>query len=356
MPRNKFTFNTVLLHLCICAGLMFMPYVFSSDGGLFHLPDLVNNGHDRTYFGIYSMLLVFFYLNFYILIPKLYFHGKYVRYFGILLLCMFFFTWLSNFADRPLDDILAFRNPATEVLTPRVARDAGIRLSEARLSKPAQYEHTVLVFIVGVIGSLCLAISQRLQKMQSEKIRAELSWLKAQINPHFLFNTLNSIYSLALVKDERTAESVIQLSELMRYILQNANEDEIRLDKEINYITNYIALQRSRLGGTVRIGYAVNGSTVGKTISPLILISFIENAFKHGVNPDENSEIDIAIHITDTELKLSCFNKKVHPAQSESGIGMRNTLERLELLYPERNDVSIAETSESYAIELTLQI
>lgn len=333
--------NTILLHVCIAAAVMSMPYVFSSDGGLFHLPDLVGNRHDRTYFGIYTLLLLFFYFNFYVLIPRWFLHKRYVLYFGTVATLMLFFAWVAHFADRPLEDILAFR--FTEQTVP------------GELPKPSQYEHTVLVFIVGVVGSLCLAISKRLQKAQNEKVQAELSWLKAQINPHFLFNTLNSIYSLALAKDDRTAESVIQLSELMRYIMHNANEDSIRLDKEINYINNYIALQRSRLGDTVRIDYEVEGNPIGKTIAPLILISFIENAFKHGVNPDENSEIHIRIGIRDFELKMTAGNRKVHSVQSESGIGMRNTLDRLELLYPERHRVSILENDHSYTIELTLQ-
>ena len=142
-------------------------------------------------------------------------------------------------------------------------------------------------------------------------MKSELSFLKAQINPHFLFNTLNSIYALAIKKDDKTADAVVQLSELMRYIMTNANDDVIALDKEINYINNFVQLQKTRLGNTVNVDYAVEGNAFGKCITPLILISFIENAFKHGVNPNQNSEIVIRITIVEDYLTLFVSNNKV---------------------------------------------
>ncbi len=361
MSQKSLSPTTILLHVCICLAFMCLPYVFSSDGGLLHWPNLVRSGHDRTYFVIYAMLLVFFYGNYFYLLPRLYFKGKYVAYFTIIVLVMLIILWLSHFLDRPFEDIIGARmQPPHDMPFPdgkwnRMASGHGHHSNRFH-GKPTQNEHTLLVYIVGLIGCLCIAVNARFLKTRDEKMQAELSWLKAQINPHFLFNTLNSIYSLALAKDEKTADSIIQLSELMRYIMHNANQDEIQLEKEINYINNYIALQRSRLGHTVAIRYEVEGSSIGKTIAPLILISFIENAFKHGVNPEENSEIDIKIALTDADLTLRCFNKKVHSIQSDSGIGMQNTLERLKLLYSERHQVTVTEDEESYTIQLTLQI
>lgn len=332
------------IHICICTAFILLPYVFSSTGTLLRLPDF-SNGHDRTFFGIYSALLIFFYFNYFILIPKLYFHEKKVLYVVVIVLTLLLFVWISNFLDRPISEILgstgSFNNPLQKVAP-----------SQPK-GRHTQDEHTILVFIIGVLGSLFFSINKRLQMTEKEKIAAELSLLKAQINPHFLFNTLNSIYSLSIRNDERTSDSIVQLAELMRYIMNNANDNLIDLSKEIEYISNYISLQKSRLEDTVQINYMVSGNTIGKKITPLILISFIENAFKHGVNPEENSEIDILIEVEGQELKLMVYNRKVHSVQSESGMGMRNTIERLDHLYPEHK-LEIANLDKSYSVKLTM--
>ncbi|MGK4566514.1 sensor histidine kinase [Flavobacterium sp. 3HN19-14] len=335
--------------LCVLSfAFLMLPYIFTATGGVLRFPDF-SNGHDRTYFEIYFILLVFFFVNYYVLIPKFYFHRKKVLYFTIIILALIFFLWFSKIFDRPLN----------EIFTPEKMPDlpAGVPPTGTILpQKPTQYQHTLLIYMVGIITSLFLASTRRLQKAETEKTEAELSFLKAQINPHFLFNTLNSIYSLAIAKDDRAADSIIQLSELMRYILDNANNDSIGLDREINYINNYILLQRSRLGDTAKIDYAVEGNIYGKRITPLILISFIENAFKHGVNPEENSEIDIQIIIEENKLVLFVHNNKVHTVQSVSGIGMKNTLERLEHLYEEHHKIEIIQNEAMYSIKLTMEL
>jgi len=161
---------------------------------------------------------------------------------------------------------------------------------------------------------------------------------------------------LAIKKDDKTADAVVQLSELMRYIITNANDDVIALEKEINYINNYIQLQKTRLGNTVAVEYTMEGTAYGKAITPLILISFIENAFKHGVNPNENSEICIRINIVGDYLTLSVSNNKVQSVQSNSGIGLQNTIERLSLLYPNNHVLSIEDNSKKYQVTLTLKV
>lgn len=346
MKRNISYYATLTV---LSFAFLLLPYIFTATGGILRLPDF-SNGHDRTYFGIYFILLVFFYVNYYWLIPRFYFHKKRVLYFGIVVVAMVFFLWFSNVLDRPFN--MLFRPEELQLPMEKNAFPPMVNVQE----KPTQYQHTILIYIVGIITSLFLASTRRLQKTETEKTEAELSFLKAQINPHFLFNTLNSIYSLAIAKDDKTADSIIQLSELMRYILDNANENKIALDKEINYINNYILLQKSRLGDTVKIDYSVSGNVYGKQITPLILISFIENAFKHGVNPDENSEIHIRIFIKDKQLELFVANKKVYSVQEVSGIGMKNTLERLEHLYAQNHQIEINEDEENYSIKLTMEL
>ncbi|OYU81367.1 MAG: sensor histidine kinase [Flavobacterium sp. BFFFF1] len=346
----KKSLSVYAFHICVCAAFILLPYVFSSTGTFLTLPDL-NNGHDRTYFGIYISLLIFFYINYFLLIPRLYFHDKRFLYVVIIVLTLLFFLWVSNFLDRRFAEVFE----TSSVVRGREHWVPSQKFSPARLQdKPVQDEHTILIYIVGVLSSLFFSINKRLQLTEKEKLAAELSLLKAQINPHFLFNTLNSIYSLAIRKDDRTADSIVKLSELMRYIMTNAHDNLIDLRKEIEYISNYVSLQQSRLEDTVRINYMFCGNPIGKKITPLILISFIENAFKHGVNPEENSEIDILIDVEGEELKLFVYNRKVHSVHAESGIGMKNTIERLELLYPERYELSVKDLEESFSVTLTL--
>jgi hypothetical protein len=362
-----------VMHCSLCFIFLFLPYAFTSTASIFSLPKLASNPHDRIYFFIYFLLLLFFYFNYYILIPKIYFKEKQIRYVAILALFLLFFLWISTVFDTPDRNFLDFRNPkalsAVEIHPPRP--EGFLHRNDPMNHKtpppghndlihfggpPTQYNHTILVYLIGVVSSLFIAIKVRLQKVEEDKMKSELSFLKAQINPHFLFNTLNSIYSLAIKKDDKTADAVVQLSELMRYIMTNANDDVIGLDKEINYINNYIQLQKTRLGNTVTIDYTMDGNPFGKAITPLILISFIENAFKHGVNPNENSEICVRITIVGDYLTLYVSNNKVQSVQSDSGIGLQNTIERLTHLYPNNHVLSIDDNSKTYLITLTIKV
>lgn len=341
-------------HLCICISFLVLPYLFSSQNSIIKIPDIFNNGHDRTYFVIYLGLLIFFYVNYYFFIPKLYFADKKTLYFTLLFFFLIVLLLLSHFFDKPEIDIFNLeRMPKPE---PPFKGGPGPEFHPMHKDKPNQNFNTILVYLTGTLMSLFLAINRRLQTVERDKMKAEISLLKAQINPHFLFNTLNSIYALAIRKDDRTADSIVQLSELMRYIIRDAHDDKIALEKEVNYINNYILLQRSRLGNTVTIEYELNGSTAAKQIAPLILISFIENAFKHGVNPDQPSEIKIKISITDENIMLLVSNKKVDSVQSEKGMGLQNTTERLELHYAGKYNLELTDTAANYTIALNLEL
>lgn len=350
----KKNITSYLLVFFVCIVFMLLPYMFTATGSVLQLPDLVNNGHDRIYFFIYSLLLLFFLFNYYYLIPQIYFSNKQLLYFGITSLFLLFFLWISSYFDHPERNFLDFGKhpefrPEKFPLPPKTN-------NHHPLGPPTQYSHTVLVYLIGVVSSLLFAINNRLRNVEKEKMQSELSFLKAQINPHFLFNTLNSIYALAIKKDDKTADAVVQLSELMRYIISNANDDVIALDKELNYIDNFIQLQKTRLGNTVKIKYVSEGNVYGKCITPLILISFIENAFKHGVNPNQDSEIDIKISIEDHFLTLFVSNNKVESIHSQSGIGLQNTIERLAYLYPKNHELSIDDSPEKYTVILKINV
>lgn len=210
-----------------------------------------------------------------------------------------------------------------------------------------------------LIFSLLLRVREQLKQTEQAKANAELSYLKAQINPHFLFNTLNSIYSLAILKSEKTADAVVKLSDMMRYVLNDSNANFVLLEKEINYISSYIELQRMRLASNVQLSYLCEGNIHDKKIAPLVLIPLIENAFKHGVNSEENSNIEIRIHVSDTQLKMSVKNNCVttnNNTLNKSGLGIENTTQRLKLLYPENYTLNISEIDKTFTVSLVLNI
>ena len=222
-----------------------------------------------------------------------------------------------------------------------------------------EYIMNVFPFLLMIFFSLMIRINDRLKQTEKEKTMATLSYLKAQINPHFLFNTLNSIYSLAIEKSDYTATAIVKLSGMMRYVISETNSDFVSLDKEITYITDYIDLQKVRLGNTINLSFSIKGSYAGKQIAPFILIPFVENAFKHGVNPEENSSIVISIEIKENEIILIVNNNKVNINKSkeiESGLGIRNTRNRLQLLYPANHSLIINDDNKEFKVYLQISI
>lgn len=205
--------------------------------------------------------------------------------------------------------------------------------------------------------SLFLRTREHLQRIEGEKLQTELNFLKAQIQPHFLFNTLNSIYSLVVQKNDHAAEAVVMLSDFLRYIIRETGNKRVDLAKELQFIENYLGLQKARLGNTVELEYNLPKVTAGESIAPLILFSFVENAFKHGVNPEEASLISIQINLRQHVLELRVFNKKVQTLQKESGgIGVQNTRERLMHLYPHQHQLEILDNPTDYNVHLTINL
>ncbi|QIP14184.1 histidine kinase [Spirosoma aureum] len=218
-----------------------------------------------------------------------------------------------------------------------------------------------IFFLLGSVStliSISVQTASRLHQVENDQLQAELRQLKAQIQPHFLFNTLNSIYALAIRQDERTADTIVKLSEFMRYIIRDAHLDKVDLAKEINYIANYIDLQKARLRDSVQVNYQLEGDGKQLKIAPLLLFSYIENAFKYGVSPDEDSKIDIYLRIEKTSLSLNVANKKVqvNSFENSTGVGLQNTRERLRLLYPDAHELIIDNTPTDFHVQLSLTL
>ena len=204
-------------------------------------------------------------------------------------------------------------------------------------------------------------LERELLEKEKQKTEAELKALKAQINPHFFFNTLNSIYSMALDKDESLPNTILQLSDLMRYFLYESKDNFIPLEKELTVLDNYIARQKIRSNAKLNIDVSRKGEVKDQQIAPLLLITFLENAFKHGAKGDpEGAFIKLNIEIEKNRLNFSVENNKgiidEIRANDPGGLGLENVKRQLELLYPKKPLLNIKDLNDSFAVQLQLDL
>lgn len=200
--------------------------------------------------------------------------------------------------------------------------------------------------------------TQRALSAEAEKAQAELSFLKAQVNPHFLFNTLNNIYTLAVIKDANTAPSIMKLSNIMRYITDETRHDFVSLQQELDCVTDFIDLQKLRLTQKTTLLFELEGDFENKKIAPLILMAFIENVFKYGISNHNRNKLIIKIFSRQNSLILFCQNT-LYPDKintERSGIGLKNTQQRLNYLYKNRHILSVDNSNNLFTINLTIQL
>jgi len=332
----------IFLHIIGCVVFLSLPLLFSPES-LSLRSYLTNPPTQRDIFA-YTLVLAAFYVNFYVLIPRLYFSRRYTAY---LLTNLFIFLVIAsapNFIPHHPPPPYQFPTiPPGPPHSSPVIRDI--------------IQHLV-IFLLVLFLALLIKVRDRLKKTEAEKLHAELAYLKTQINPHFLFNTLNSIYSLALERSDRTADAIVRLSSMMRYVLLDTGREKAPLEQELNYLSDYILLQETRFEGSSHIHFTVEGTAKGYTIVPLLLIPFIENAFKHGINPEDPSGIFITINLHDDQLSLHTSNKKLNLPQQipHSGLGIQNTRQRLQLLYPGKFTIDISDGPKDFVVSLTLNL
>jgi hypothetical protein len=213
-----------------------------------------------------------------------------------------------------------------------------------------------LVLVVFVSGSL--VVYERLQTALKDRLQAENSFLRAQINPHFLFNTLNGIYSMIVQNQDGAAKSVERLSSIMRFVTNEVEKDRINLEKEVEYINNYIELQRFRLTEKVTIEYSAKGDFSSAQIIPFVLISFVENAFKYGVSTELDCVIELEIELSGNLFSFKLANDKIgrEIETSSDGIGLKNTMQRLSTAYGARYSLHIDDSEDRYAVNLTIDL
>lgn len=336
--------RTFFLHILGSLAFLCIPILSSPD---------FNSGHNlftiipflQDFFR-YVLLLIFFYFNFYYLLPKLFFSNKKIYFFICIIFCFILIFLTTKYL---------FQND----FQPKFKLDKAHPLYPPPKHFFDFFGSGFFQFIFVLIISFLIKLNQRFDIIKEEKQIAEISYLKAQINPHFLFNTLNSLYALTLEKSKEAPNAVLKLSSIMRYVVTESSQDYVPLSKEINYIKDYIALQKLRINNDAIFSFNLIGDETGKSIAPLILIPFIENAFKYGINPDEESEIKIEIAIIDYNLTLISKNKMVvHEISDDlkTETGIENTKKRLNFIYPNKHLLEISEIENEFIIRLNINL
>ena len=292
------------------------------------------------------LLMVIAYLNLHIFLPKYLIKKRYGAYAAAILLSVLAYLVIQSLYDWYLYGYIV--GP----------------LYRSNMYESLSYNFFSTLWYLGLMLALKLSIdwySQQLliQRITVEKLNAEVDFLRAQVNPHFLFNILNNLYALTLKKSELAPDVVLKLSSMMEYMLYDSNDDRVLLDKELEYLQNYVALERLRFGTEATITFNTAKIPPGLTIAPLLLLPMVENAFKHGLSRQTtDSELHIAIAFKETALTVQVENTKpLTPAlPSKGGIGLSNLRKRLELLYPGKHDLQLLDESSRFSVLLIIEL
>ena len=337
-------------------------------------------------------LVAFFYFNYFLLIPFFLIKGKRITYLALIILSTLFLFGEQLLVERkflekfPQHHGMPFRTVRMEGRHSSNSPDVFFISNDsmrARMGPPSfKWKNEAKIFLVPrhlffiilthvissafvlwLLGAFIYLLyffikgQDEKKSLENAGLKAEINLLKTQINPHFLFNTLNSIYVQAYQKSAHTDESILKLSEILRYMIYDTGSEQIDLEKDIHYLTSYIDLQRMRLAGKVTVDYSVKGNIQGLSIAPLLLIIFIENAFKHGISYAQPSVIMIHIEVFDKTLTLRVSNPIITLNKFvEGGIGLKNVKRRLELLYPGNYWLDISNDKKSYVIQLKINL
>jgi sensor histidine kinase YesM len=203
-------------------------------------------------------------------------------------------------------------------------------------------------------------VELKMKEVERQKIEAELRALKSQVNPHFFFNTLNSLYALSLDKSDKAPELILKLSDLMRYVIYESTDDMIPVGKQLEFLQSYVFLERLRSNESLEIKFEVVGNHHELKIAPLLYLAFIENAFKHGAkDKKDNPFIHIVFNLEHDDRVIFTIDNRADPFRGkhrDGGFGLANVKKRLELLYPGKHELNILETVTSYHVDLTISV
>jgi hypothetical protein len=370
------------VHVALWICFYLLPYFFFPD--FKELPEKMSNRILINHSSSAIYLIAYYYLNTLLFIPSFLFKNKWWLY--IVITSLFFVGFM--FAPKAVADKIAgpferekrveqplTKNaPSFNSTHPQPANNVDSNRTRENRRGPdfrknpflrlyfGPYAIFLLVFTIGT----CISVMQRWRVIEStreniekEKLNTELSFLRSQVNPHFFFNTLNNIYSLAVVSSPLTAPAVLQLSAIMRYILTETQTDKVPLQNEIDFIKNFIDLQLVRLTDKVQVNLKFDGAINSKEIAPLLFIPFVENAFKYGVSTKEKTTINISLNATDKGISFYISNtiiKTENTITDTTGIGINNVKRRLELIYPDNHILKVTEENNLFTVQLDISI
>ncbi|OXA96238.1 sensor histidine kinase [Flavobacterium hercynium] len=350
--------NKILFHIMIWTF-----FILTSLIQFYESPFRINN----DFYVQWGTGIILFYLNYFYLVPLLLLEKKYWLYFvfAFLIIAVFMVIRLNYFIPefrhlRPGNVMPARMMPPDPHYFPK-QNHVRIEMRQPLFFKIGpSFFYILILTISAIIRTLTEFYNNQQNKLIAETHRTntELIYLRKQTNPHFLFNSLNSIYSLAHKKSDLVPDAIVTLSELMRYMLYETDNKTVALENEINYIQNYIELQKLRLNNIEDIVINVHGDTRNKFIEPLLLISFVENAFKYGTDYKGAAHVKIKIVILENNLDFTIENSIENFVKDpdNSGIGLVNIQNRLDLLYPNAHELIITQENQYFKVHLNLKL
>lgn len=354
IPKSKSKLITIVIHILIW-GVFGLMYFFQPLSWSITVPFQLWIKQSI----ILGLMVMAFYLNSFVLVPRFLLKNQSSIYFLVVVGIVTVIVFLNIYVDEWLN-IHQLMDAAFHKKGP----------PKHRGGRDHSWDFAIIATSALVLGiSTSITTIQKWQKdrqlhqeLEQDRVSSELSFLKAQINPHFFFNTLNNIYALTHVNAEVSRKAIHQLSRMMRYVLYDTQNSTTLLSQEIAFIKDYISLMELRLTDVVKIEFTSPAVLKDTAIAPMIFLPFIENAFKHGVSATHPSHISITITQNDTSVELNVVNtiikEQSNNLEEGSGIGLNNTKRRLDLLYPGKHTLIINEstTENIYLVHLTLNL
>ena len=336
----------IVRHILSWCVLIIVPHLFSAN------PLSMNLLLFHTL--LYVAPITIFYLHSDVILPYFFIKRRYLYYFtSVFILCgVFFFInhMLSPLLEKMVE-ILSVDNPSIHVLKGKAVIAPRLFVFFITLAASGMYGYSVQN----------AKREQVLKEMERQQAVSNLQLLKSQLSPHFLFNAMNSLYSLSLKKSEELPNAILTFSDLLRYNTYDSSEDFVDVEKEIEYLHNYVKIQKLRVaeGSTILFDEEID-KNASVQIAPMILIPFVENAFKHGRNADGKVNISIHISVTASEISFSVQNEiyKIEGATKDAahGIGIQNVKTRLQIIYGSGHSLHISETDSLYSVDLRIKV
>lgn len=325
---------------------LFWPCIFGLHIGYFRQFDVFDSKYLFVQMSINYLVFIFI-CNFfyYFLVPKV-LRRKWLLFIVLAAAILLILTLAKHFLDSWL---MNFFN--SKQIIPYGSQISFAALFTMRL--------LVFTFWAGLSVFLRLLLewfkSERQQlKLSNQQLQSELNYLKSQVSPHFLFNTLNNIYALAKKKSDHTAEAIMKLSSMMRYMLYEANQDRVPLEKEVEYLKSFIVLQQLRTKQGKIFDFEITGEIENREIAPLLLIPLVENSFKHGDFKKYPIRLELSTHQYQIRVRIKNFYSAKQEKDSVGGVGLQNIKRRLELLYPKSHSLEINALKETFEVILII--